>query len=192
MVCRLSSAAGITLDCAASSTCAVTGAAATVVLEPALAAVGACGGLGFTAVGGSAEVATDYSAGPSSEGWLTRWITALQGDSKKGASSTSWFSTPLTGRFLRACAAGLPFFGICLTTMSSSSSNCACMRWQSQNTPDVLPKLSFKLCIRTVGFSTCRRTERVEVSKFREDPHINRFPHFSRVFRATLAQFVRF
>ena len=138
VVCRLSSAAVITLGCAAASTCAVTGVAATVVLEPALAAtggraaVGACGELGVTAVGGSAQVAPDWPTGPPSEGWVTRSITALPGDTKTGASSASWSPAQLTGRFLRTCAAALPFFSICLTTTtsSSSSSNCACMRWR--------------------------------------------------------------
>ena len=65
MVCSISSAGVISLGSAASSTWAITGVAATVVIEPALAAtggrapVGAWGELGFTAVGGSAEVATD-------------------------------------------------------------------------------------------------------------------------------------
>ena len=96
MICRLLCAAVISLGCAASFTCAVTGVDATVVLEPALAAtggraaVGACDELGFMAVGGSAEVPTDWPAGPSSVGWLTRSKTALQGDTKKGASSASW------------------------------------------------------------------------------------------------------
>ena len=62
-----------------------------------------------------------------------RWLASnfISTDTTTEASSESWSSAKLTGRFLRACAASLPFFSISLTTTTSlSSSHCAFMRWR--------------------------------------------------------------